>query len=110
MDFKKLIDLADVKEKQAFAFTSIYNGKVSNEELQKGIDDYCSQMAESFIAEHGEKLLNDELRIKLRRYICSIGADKKHSGHRFYEALYKKIQAFEVKNQQENESENERGL
>ena len=109
MDLKNLIDLADVKEKQAFAFTSIYNGKVSNEELQKGIDDYCSQMADSFIAEHGEKLLNDELRINLRRHICNIGADKKHSGHRFYEALYNKLNTLE-NNKKQDAPQGEREL
>ena len=88
MTIKDLIDLADIKEKQAFAYTSIYNGKVPNDELQKGIDEYCTSMAISFIASHN---LNDEMILKLRRHILSICADKKHSGHRFYEALYKEL-------------------
>jgi len=95
MDFERLIGLADVKEKQAFAYTSIYNGKVSNDDLQKGIDEYCEQMAISFIAEHKELLSDDKIRLQLRRHMFNIGANNKHSGHRFYEALYTKIRAFE---------------
>ena len=97
MDIQQLIGLADVKEQQAFAFTSIYNGKVPNEDLQKGIDDYCSQMADSFLEKHTKSLLDENLRRQLRKHILNLGANKKHSGHRFYESLYSKLNAFEEK-------------
>ena len=88
MEIKKLIDLADVREQQAFAYTSYYNGKVSNEELQKGLDEYCQNMAACFLKEHS---LSEEMCREMRKHILRIGADKKHSGHRFYEALYKEL-------------------
>ena len=106
MTIKDLIELADVKEKQAFAYTSIFNGKVPNDELQKGIDEYCTSMAISFIESHQHQLDN-EMTIKLRRHILSIGADKKHSGHRFYEALYKELN--NLQKSAEN-TESEKGL
>ena len=93
MDIKRLIDLADVKEQQAFAYTSYYNGKVSDDELQKGLDNYCRNMAISFIEEHK---LNDEMCLGIRKHILKIGADKKHSGHRFYEALYQELKNFQM--------------
>ncbi|MBQ8424730.1 MAG: hypothetical protein IJX17_01760 [Clostridia bacterium] len=95
MDISQLIGLADVKEQQAFAFTSIYNGKVPVDELQKGIDDYCNEMAKSFITQHKTNLLDEDLRKRLRKHILNIGADKKHSGHRFYEALYSHLNSLE---------------
>ena len=109
MDISQLIGLADVKEAQAFAMTSIYNGKVSNEELQKAVDDYCNQMATSFLAQHSKALSDDSLKFQLRRYILSIGADKKHSGHRFYEALYNKLNTLE-NNKKQDAPQGEREL
>ena len=105
MDIQQLIGLADVKEKQAFAFTSIYNSKVTNDELQQGIDDYCNAMAESFIAQHSFDLQNEKIRLGLRKHILNIGANQKHSGHRFYEALYAQLNTLE-----KQETPNERCL
>ena len=91
MDFEQLIGLADVKEAQAFAYTSVYNGKVSNEELQKGIDDYCENMAQSFMEQHKDLFADEKVRRQIRKHILNIGANNKHSGHRFYETLYSKL-------------------
>ena len=108
MDISQLIGLADVKEAQAFAMVSIYNGKVANEELQKAVDDYCNQMAKSFLSQHSKALTHDTLKLQLRRHILSIGADKKHSGHRFYEALYSQLNSLEnTKNQNNSQTERE---
>ena len=95
MDLKTIIDLCDVKEKQAFALTAYLNGKVEISELQKQVDSYCVNLANSFLSQHQAHLQDKTILIGLRRYIVSIGANNKHSGHRFYEALYTQLNSFE---------------
>lgn len=94
MQLKDLIELGDVSEMQAFAYLSYLNGKVPEEEMQKNVDAYCDNLASSFVEKHQAVLQDEDLLIKLRRYISSIHSDKPHSGHRFYEALYKKLSEF----------------
>ncbi len=91
MTLKDLIDLGDVREKQAFAMTSFFAGKVNNERLQNAVDAYCDNLARSFISKYKSELQDKELLFGLRKHILSIGADKPHSGNRFYEELYKKL-------------------
>ena len=52
MTLKDLIDLGDVREKQAFAMTSFFAGKVDNERLQNAVDAYCDNLARSFISKY----------------------------------------------------------
>ena len=68
----------------------MYN-KLEYENLQEAIDDYCNNMAESFIESYNEFFANKVYRIQLIRYLHSIGADKPHSGKRFHETMYKQI-------------------
>ena len=91
MDFKRLIELANIKESQAFAFTCFYAEKMDRDELQKAIDCYRNNMAKNFVLEHQEILGEREMNINLRRHISMLGADKKHSGKRFYEALFRQL-------------------
>ena len=95
MTLKDLIDLGDVKEKQAFAMTSFFAGKVDNERLQNAVDAYCDNLARSFISKYKDDLQDKDLLLGLRKHILSIGANKPHSGNRFYEALYKKLNDYE---------------
>lgn len=95
MTLKDLIDLGDVSEKQAFAMTGFFAGKVDNERLQNAVDAYCDNLARSFISKYKSELQDKELLIGLRKHILNIGANKPHSGKRFYEALYKKLNDFE---------------
>lgn len=91
MDARGLIELLEVKEKQALAFTSIYKDKLDYKDLQTAIDEYCNNMILTFIKEHEKEIYDKEINIELRRYISSIGADKPHSGKRVFEALYKNL-------------------
>ena len=95
MDLKQLIEHADVCEAQAFAYTGYLNGRVSDEELQSRVDDYCKSMAETFISKYKTDLSERDKLIGLRRFISSIRADKPHSGYRFYEALYNSLAEIE---------------
>ena len=95
MTLKDLIDLGDVREKQAFAMTSFFAGKVDNERLQNAVDAYCDNLARSFISKYKRELQDNDLLLGLRRHISSINADKPHSGYRFYEALYKVLNDYE---------------
>ena len=95
MDLKSMIELADVKEMQAYAYLRQLNGNVPNEVLQRKVDAYCENMAISFIEKHSHELNEMGLLVDLRRYISGIHADKPHSGYRFYEALYKKLSEIE---------------
>ena len=95
MTLKDLIDIGDVREKQAFAMTSFFAGKVDNERLQNAVDAYCDNLARSFISKYKRELQDNDLLLGLRRHISSINADKPHSGYRFYEALYKVLNDYE---------------
>ena len=88
MEFDKVIALADVREMQAFAMLSYCVGKMDIDKVQKQVDLYCNNMAISFLEEHKEIMGDREIQIKMYRHISELGANKKHSGHRFYEALY----------------------
>ena len=94
---KKLIDILDVKEKQALAFTSIYKEKLEYDDLQKAIDQYCSNMACNFLEANREYLQKDNNLLELRKYLCSVQADKPYSGKRVHEALYKIIDKAQTK-------------
>lgn len=91
MNLNDLIGLADIKEIQAKALIDIYKDKVSNKELQQMIDNYCDNMSTTFLETYKEDLKNNQLTMGLRNYILNIKADKPHSGYRFYEALYRKL-------------------
>ena len=96
MTLKDLIDLGDIREKQAFALTGILVDKgVNVKKLQMEVDSYCDNLACSFISKYKSELQDKELLLGLRKYILSIGADKPYSGKRFYEALYKKLNDYE---------------
>ena len=106
MTLNKLIDLADIKEKQAEALLSFYHSRIPYESFQTMVDDYCTSMATSFIETHQEDLQDEELKKQLNNYIVLIGADSLHSGHRFYEALYRKLNGLEkVKEDESLETE-----
>ena len=105
MDLQHLIRKIETKNNQAKAFCRyLIDNKIPNEEMQELIDEYCNNMADNFIL-NTKKVLCDELMMEnLIKYIKSIGANKKHSGYRFAEALYEKLNNFEqiiAKNQEE---------
>ena len=91
MSVENIIQVLEVKEKQALAFTKIYKDKLPYEELQKAIDEYCKSMVISFLESHKEILSDKEINLSLRRYIINIGSDKPHSGKRVFEVLYKAL-------------------
>lgn len=95
MTLANLIDILDVKEQELRAFTSVYKDKFKNvEDLQKAIDNISNNMASNFIEKYRQDLMDDDIMINLRKYICNIGANKKHSGKRVLEALYKQLDDF----------------
>lgn len=89
MTLKQLINLADVQEKQAFAYCCYLNDKTSDNQLQKNINSYSNNLAKTFVLKHKIILQDPEILLGLRKHIWVLGADKPHSGHRFYEALSK---------------------
>ena len=91
MTVERAIELFDVREQQALAFCEKYKDKLDYESLQGAIDNYCNNMAESFIEAHNQFFANEDVRILVKRYLHSIGADKPHSGKRFHEAMYNQI-------------------
>ena len=95
MTLNNLIDLADVKEKQARALLAYYNGRIPPEKFQGLVDDYCNNLADSFLETHQTDLEDSNLKGLFKNYMLLINADEPHSGYRFYEALYKKMFALE---------------
>lgn len=109
MTLETLISLANVNEEQAYALTSILNKErlkenMTIEELQSSIDNYCNSLANRFVQNYKEVLFTNEIYIPFLRHISNIGANKKHSGHRFYEALYTKITDYQHKLEDKNEN------
>ena len=98
MTLKHLIELGDVQEKQAFAYLCYLNNKIFDEQLQQQVDAYCNNLAVSFISKHKDLLQDKNILVGLRRHISWLGADKPHSGHRFYEALNNSLNIFELTN------------
>jgi len=95
MELKDLINFLEIREKEAIAFLGYYKDKVDIDDLQLAVDEVCNNMAESFIQKYKEKLNDSNLKLNLRRYLCSVGADKKYSGKRVHEALFKKLNKLE---------------
>lgn len=95
MNFKHIINLIDVRESQAFAFMVVYKDKISEDDLQKAIDSYCDNMADSLIKEHQEFFNNEKERNLVKKYLLNLNANKKYTGRRFHETFYKKLIEFE---------------
>ena len=91
MTVERAIALFDVREKQALAFCEIYKDKLAYEDLQRAIDDYCNNMAKSFVENHSQAFTDETFRTQLKRHLHNVGADKPHSGKRFHEAIYKQV-------------------
>ena len=91
MTLEKLIGLADVKEKQAMALLENLKDRIQNEEMQNAVDAYCLSMADVYVMNYKTDLQDKTIMNGLKKHIAKIGANEKHSGHRFYEALYKKL-------------------
>jgi len=108
MTVRDLIELGDVKEKQALAMLTYYIVKLENEEikekeLQEMLDNYCLNMANTFLETHKDELKDKQLNWQFRSHMQVIGADKPHSGHRFYEALYKQMGLYNKDNEETEE-------
>lgn len=97
MDVKIIMDLLEVKERQALAFCHVYKEKLSYDDLQSAIDCYCNNMADSLIQRCTPLIYEEKFRNDLKRQLHNLGADKQHSGKRAHEAFYKKIIVLESK-------------
>ena len=86
MNLNEIISLANAKEKEVNKYASMQK----NEGAQKNIDNYCEQIASYFVVKY-LPLEDVELLNRLKNYICAIGANERHSGHKFYEALYSQL-------------------
>lgn len=87
----KLVELAIIKEKQVFAFSGYYASKVDHKKLQEMIDAYSKSLAEGFVDSHKTELADSTTKTFLINHLTSCGANKPHSGYRFFEALYKEL-------------------
>ena len=93
MTLENLINILTLREKYITAYIDIYGSSFEDTKtLQNAIDDYAAGLANGFLKEYGQHLENDpQLKLQLRQYLWSVGADKKHSGKRVCEALYKQL-------------------
>lgn len=91
----KIKNKLELNEKYAFALLCYCNSKkMNNDTIQKMVDTYCSNMADSFLKEYSEALKNPDFITDLHRYLHSTKADEKYSGKRFGYMLYKKLKSF----------------
>ena len=61
------------------------------------VDNYCNNMAETFLEANKDALLDEQINWQFRSHMLVKGADKQHSGHRFYESLYRKMNLLDKK-------------
>ena len=66
----------------------------SNNQLQKNVNIYCQNLAHGFIWTYQKELQEYDIFMSLKKHIVNIGANKPHSGHRFYEALYVELNTY----------------
>lgn len=100
MTTKDLLDILDIRNKEALAYCGILKekfdaGLLSIEDLQTMVDNLCDNMANSFIEKYKNYLEKDSIRLEIRRHLVNMGANREHSGKRVQEALYKKLDTFE---------------
>ena len=89
---KQIIALAELRESMVKAYFDHYYKQMGEENkkvVQEMTDSYAGLLAEHFIAEHDTFFAEERKREKINYKIRSLGADKKHSGYRFWEALGK---------------------
>ncbi len=77
------------------------NSKISTYWLKK-VDIYYENLANGFVSAHKEEFSDKQIMIGFRKYVLNIGADKKYSGHRFYETIYTKLNDFSGHNKNKN--------
>ena len=70
--------------------------------VQEMTSSYALLVAESFLGKHEIFFAQEENRRKIRYQISTLGADKAHSGHRFWEALNKAMKNQEKSSSDEN--------
>ena len=97
MQIKHVIDLLEVREKQALAFCNIYKEKLSYEDLQKSIDFYASNLAKGLIQKCTPLIYEEKFRSDLKRHLHNLGVDKPYSDKRVYEAFYNQLIELEKK-------------
>ena len=99
---QQILSLGGVKEAQVKAFFSYYY-KLLGEDYEKDIQEkttgYAYTLARSFIAKHKEFFDNNKNRIEFYNEMRIMGADKPHSGHRFWEQMYTAVSELEQTNE-----------
>ena len=93
------MNLLEVREQQAIAFCKIYKDKLEYQDLQKSIDNYSNNLAKSLIQKCMPFLCEDDFRNDLMIQLRAIGANKKHSGKRVFEAFYRQLTNLEIKSE-----------
>lgn len=98
----QILMLGDVKEAQVKAFLSYYYNTLGDEhinEIQERTTNYAQTLADSFMKEHQNYFDSRKNRIEFYESMRGMRADKPHSGHRFWEQLYKSVIALEQTNE-----------
>ena len=95
---KKIIDLANLRELQVNAYFSFYLQKLGEDnikDIQQRTTFYAQTLARSLIKENEEFFKEENNRRKIYYQASLLHADKKHSGHRFWEEFYDEVKAYE---------------
>lgn len=103
---KKIIDLANLRELQVNAYFSFYLESLGEEnvnDVQQRTTFYAQTLARSLIRENEEFFTEENNRRKIFYQASLLHADKKHSGHRFWEELYTEVKAYETHLKEEAE-------
>ena len=100
MNSTQLINKIELKDSYACALMDYYINKGDTEGLQQYTDEVCMEWARDFILQYNKELSDKQIRTEVFKYIASIGANKKHSGKRFSEQLYKQLRELSNNQQQ----------
>lgn len=89
---KKFIDYFELREKDAMEMLTFCLSKnLSVKDSQKYVKQLCDNFVDVFINRYQTELVTTELLVDSIEYLKSIGAHDKYTGHRFGNALCKKL-------------------
>ncbi|MBQ8443792.1 MAG: hypothetical protein IJX25_00350 [Clostridia bacterium] len=87
---RQIVSLAAAQEQQVRAYFIYYLKKMGKEEaltVWEMTSNYARRLATAFLRQHENFFENEENKQKIANKIARLGADKPHSGYKFWEEL-----------------------
>ena len=95
MTVKNIIDLLDVRNCQAKAYCEVYSKYLEYSDLQKAVNGYALNLANSLMKQCEAQIKNESFRKELKQNLLNIGANKNYNGKRVHKAFYELLINYE---------------